>query len=71
MFGNLKTTNLRAIDWCGFDGSERRARQDGSWTVKTPTGEMVGRRESPPMTGSTDKVDMIGAGYFGCAAMGP
>jgi hypothetical protein len=32
---------------------------------------MVGRRESPPMTGSTDKVDMIGAGYFGCAAMGP
>jgi len=47
------------------------AAQGGSWKVKTPTGEMLGLLVSPPITGSTDQIDMIGAGYFGCAAMGP
>ena len=47
------------------------AAQGGSWKVKTPTGEMVGLLVNPPMTGSSDQVEMIGAGDFGCAAMGP
>ncbi len=47
------------------------AAQGGSWKVKTPTGEMVGLLVNPPMTGSSDQIDMIGAGDFGCAAMGP
>ncbi len=45
--------------------------QGGAWTVKTPTGELVGLLVNPPMTGSADRIDVIGAGYFGCAAMGP
>jgi hypothetical protein len=127
MFGSLKTTDLKAIGWCGltaqstgpdvlfnfergrFVGYEvgnasgraagqpdvtttsglqlgdtiaqaekiyRRqfitsAAQGGSWKVKTPTGALVGLLVGPPMTGSTDQIDMIGAGDFGCAAMGP
>ena len=47
------------------------AAQGGSWKVQTPTGEMVGLLVGPPMSGSTDQVDVIGAGYFGCPAMAP
>ncbi len=47
------------------------AAQGGSWRVKTPTGVLVGLLVGPPMTGSTDQIGMIGAGDFGCAAMGP
>jgi hypothetical protein len=47
------------------------AAQGGSWRVKTPTGALVGLLVSPPMAGSTDQIDMIGAGDFGCPAMGP
>lgn len=47
------------------------AAQGGSWTVKTPTGDLVGLLVGPPMTGKADRVDMIAAGNFGCAAMGP
>ena len=126
MFGSLKTTDLKAIGWCGltsqstgldvlfnfgrgkFVGYEvgnasgktagqpdvatasglrlggtiaqaekiygrqfsTSAAQGGSWKVKTPTGPLVGLLVGPPMTGSTDQIDMIGAGDFGCAAMG-
>jgi hypothetical protein len=47
------------------------AAQGGSWKVKTPTGELYGLLVTPPMSGSTDEIDLIGAGDFGCAAMGP
>lgn len=47
------------------------AAQGGSWKVQTPSGEMVGLLDGPPMSGSTDQVDLIGAGYFGCPAMSP
>jgi hypothetical protein len=47
------------------------AAQGGSWKVETSTGEMVGLLVNPPMTGSSDQIEMIGAGDFGCAAMGP
>jgi hypothetical protein len=47
------------------------AAQGGSWKVKTPTGELYGLLVSPPISGSTDEIDLIGAGDFGCAAMGP
>lgn len=47
------------------------AAQGGSWKVKTPRGEMVGLLVGPPVTGPTDRVDLIGAGYFGCPAMSP
>lgn len=127
MFGNLKTTSFKAIDWCGLTAESTRfdvlfnfergkfvgyelgnasgktagqpnvvtaaglrlgdtiaqaeeiygrqfitsAAQGGSWKVKTPAGEMVGLLVGPPMTGSTDRIDVIGAGYFGCPAMAP
>jgi hypothetical protein len=127
LFGRLKTTNVKAIDWCGltaqstgpdvlfnfergkFVGYEvgnasgktaelpdvvtasglrlgdtiaraweiygrqfiTSAAQGGSWKVKTPSGTLVGLLVSPPMTGSADQIDMIGAGDFGCPAMGP
>jgi hypothetical protein len=127
IFGRLKTTNLKALEWCGLTAQSTghdvlfnfqrgrlvgyelgdaygktagqpnvvtvaglrlggtiaqadkiygqefitSAAQGGSWKVKTPTGEMVGLLVNPPMTGSTDQVEMIGAGDFGCAAMGP
>jgi hypothetical protein len=45
--------------------------QGGSWKVKTPTGELYGLLVSPPMSGGTDEIDLIGAGDFGCPAMGP
>lgn len=47
------------------------AAKGGSWKVKTPTGEILGLLVNPPMAGSSDKIEMIGAGDFGCAAMGP
>lgn len=47
------------------------AAQGGSWKVKTPTGEMYGLLVSPPMIGRTDRIDIIGAGDFGCPAMAP
>jgi hypothetical protein len=127
MFGRLKTTKLKAIEWCGLTAQSTghdvlfnfqrdrlvgyelgdaygktagqpnvvtvaglrigdtiaqaekiygqefitSAAQGGSWKVKTPTGEIVGLLVNPPMTGSADRVEMIGAGDFGCAAMGP
>lgn len=126
LFGTLKTTSLKATDFCGLtaqstgsdvlfnfvgaklagyevgNASGKPARQPnvataaglrlgdtvaqakkiygprfitsadqgGSWKVKTLTGEVLGLLVKPPMAGPGDQVDVIGAGDFGCPAMG-
>jgi hypothetical protein len=46
--------------------------QGGSWTVQLKNGRLVGLLKNPPVpTGPSDQIADIGAGNFGCPAMGP
>ena len=48
------------------------AAQGGSWETSTPTGPLIGLLIGPPgPVGSSDRIQMIAAGYLGCPAMTP
>jgi hypothetical protein len=48
------------------------AAQGGSWEARTSTGQLLGLLVGPPgPVGSSDQIQMIAAGYLGCAAMTP
>ena len=48
------------------------AAQGGSWEARTTTGRLIGLLIGPPEPlGSSDRIQMIAAGYLGCPTMTP